>query len=46
MNYFIKLFKRYLEMLNNLLEQDEDNEVISINEFKNYERIKELERNL
>lgn len=45
MNYFIKLIKHYLEMLNNLIEQDEDNEVISIDEFKNYGRIKELERN-
>ena len=40
MNYFIKLFKHYLEKLNNLLEQDEDNEIDSVNEliekFNNY----------
>ena len=41
MNYFIKLFKHYLEMLNNLLEQDEDNEVISIDKFINYEEKKD-----
>lgn len=40
MNYFIKLFKHYLEKLNNLLEQDEDIEIYSVNEllekFNNY----------
>jgi hypothetical protein len=41
MKYFIKLVKHYLEMLNNLLEQDEDNEVISIDKFINYEKRKD-----
>lgn len=40
MNDFIKLVKNYLEKLNNLLEQDEDNEIYSVNEliekFNNY----------
>lgn len=36
MSYFIKLFKHYLEMLSNLSKQDEDDEVISIDEFINY----------
>lgn len=40
MNDFVKLAKNYLEKLNNLLEQDEDIEVISVDEivekFNNY----------
>lgn len=40
MNDLVKLAKNYLEKLNNLLEQDEDIEVISVDEiiekFNNY----------
>lgn len=42
MQYFTKVAKNYLEKLNNLLEQDEDIEINSINElvekFKDYEK--------
>lgn len=40
MKNFTKLVKDYLEKLNNLVEQDEDDEIISVDElvekFKNY----------
>lgn len=40
MNSFVKLAKDYLEKLNNLLEQDEDIEIDSVDElvekYKNY----------
>ena len=40
MNAFVKLVKDYLEKLNNLLEQDEDIEINSVDEliekFNNY----------